>query len=140
RRVDVLGPSAHYRMNFAWLGDAVWLLSSSESIAPEATLTLTRTRNVIANGRHVSASVTDAEKRSHEAAQVVVAMLDHNRPWLDGGAAGVGRQPLFQTLSYTFHTVREDIVETAAIDRGGEVVFEVVRDGLGKMKDQLGDR
>ena len=140
RRVDVLGPSAHYRMNFAWLGDAVWLLRNSESITPEATLTLTRTRNVIANGRHVSAPVTDAEKRSREAAQVIVAMLDHNRPWLDGGATGVGWRAPFNTLSYTFHTVREDVRETAVLDRGGEVVIEVAHDGQGKMKDQLGDR
>src|SRR3954463_6548211 len=51
RRIDVLNGSVHYRMSFAWLGDLAWLLRSSESIAPEATLTLTRTRNVIANGR-----------------------------------------------------------------------------------------
>src|SRR5208337_3638365 len=140
RRVDVLGPSAHYRMNFAWLGDAVWLLRNSESITPEATLTLTRTRNVIANGQHVSAPVTDADKRSREAAQVIVAMLDHNRPWLDGGATGVGWRAPFNTLSYTFHTVREDVRETAVLDRGGEVVIEVAHDGQGKMKDQLGDR
>src|SRR5262249_54590082 len=47
RRVDVLGGSVHYRMNFAWLGDAVWLLRRSESVAPEGTVTLTRTRDAI---------------------------------------------------------------------------------------------
>ena len=74
RRVDVLGPSAQFRMNLAWLGDAVWLLRNTESITPEATLVLTRTRNVIANGRHVSAPVTDAEKRSQDDVHGVVPL------------------------------------------------------------------
>jgi hypothetical protein len=67
-------------------------------------------------------------------------MLDHNRPWLDGGVTGVGRRFPFKTLSYTFHTVREDVRETAAVDRDGTVVVEVARDGRGRVKDQLGDR
>ena len=75
RRAGEMGPrpdrrgervQSHYRMNFAWLGDTVWLLRNSESITPEATVPLTRTRNVIVNGRHVTAPVTDAEKRSRE--------------------------------------------------------------------------
>ena len=127
-------------MNFAWLGDTVWLLRSSESIAPEATVPLTRTRNVIVNGRQVTAPATDAEKRADGRVRAVADMLDHNRPWLDAGPTGVGWQPPFKTLSYTFHTVREDVRETATIDRGGEVVAEVAHDGQGKMKDRLGDR
>jgi hypothetical protein len=140
RRVDVLNGSVHYRMSFAWLGEAVWLLRSSESIAPEGTVRLTRTRNAIANGRHVDVLPTDAETRSQAAAQAILAMLDHNRPWLDGGANGVGWKPAFNTLSYTFHTERQDVREAAAIDRSGELVAEVVHDGQGKMKDRLGDR
>jgi hypothetical protein len=140
RRIDVLGGSAHFRMNFAWLGDAVWLLRNSESIEPDATIELTRTKNVTVNGRQVSAAVTDAETRSLAAAQAIASMLDHNRSWLDGGATGAGWRPPFKTLSYTFHTIREDVRETAVVDRGGEVVVEVAHDGQGKMKDQLGDR
>lgn len=36
-RIDVLNGSVHYRMNFAWLGNTVWLLRNSESITPEVT-------------------------------------------------------------------------------------------------------
>src|SRR4051794_29458789 len=67
-------------------------------------------------------------------------MLDHNRPWLDGGANGVGWKPPFETLSYTFHAVREDVREAAVVDRAGEVALEVIHDGQGKMKGRLGDR
>lgn len=140
RRIDVTGLSAHYRMSFEWLGNAVWLLRKSEFITPEATITATRTRNVIANGRQVSTPITDDDQRAHDAAQVLVTMLDHNRFWLDGGATDAGLRPPFRTLSYSFHTVREDIRETTVLDRGGEVVFEVAHDGQGKMKGQVGDR
>ena len=140
RRIDVIGLSVHYRMSFEWLGNAVWMLRKSEAITPEATFTQTRTRNIIANGRHVSAAVPKADQQAGAAAQVLVTMLDHNEPWLDGGTTGAGRRTSFQTLSYSFHTVREDILETAVLDRGGEAVFEVVHDGQGKMKGQPGDR
>jgi hypothetical protein len=139
-RIDVIGSSAHYCMHFAWLGDAVWLLRLSESIDPEATVALTRTRNVRVNGRAVAAPVREAEQRSQEAAQVLRTMLDHNRPWLDGGPTGAGWKPPFQRLAYTFHTVREDVRESCVLDRDGDVVFEVTHDGLGKMKDHVGDR
>ncbi len=36
-RVDVIDSNIHYRMHFAWLGDLVWLLRRSESIALEGT-------------------------------------------------------------------------------------------------------
>ena len=143
-----MGPSAgrrrefsvHYRMHFAWLGDAVWLLRFSESISPEGTVTMTRTRKVKVNGREVAAAETDAERRSRDAARVLLDMLDHNRPWLDGGPTGSGWRPPFRDAVYTFHTVREDVRETCVLDRDGEAVFEVSHDGLGKMKDQLGNR
>jgi hypothetical protein len=62
-RIDVLHGSIHYRMNFSWLGNAVWLLRNSESITPEVTAPCTLTRNVIANGRPISGAVTQSEKR-----------------------------------------------------------------------------
>ncbi len=67
-------------------------------------------------------------------------MLDHNRIWLDPGVMGVGSRTPFETLAYTFHTVREDVRVRCVLDRNGEVVFEVFGDGLGKMKNQLGNR
>jgi hypothetical protein len=140
QRIDVLGPSSHYRMHFDWTGDSVWLLRRSESITPEATISLTLTRNVLVNDRAVSAAVTDAEKRTREATHVIAAMLDHNRPWLDRGATGTGWQPSFETLSYTFHTIREDIRETAVVDRGGDLLFQIEHDGTGKMKGRVGER
>ena len=138
RRIDVLSGSTHFRMHFAWLDRQVWLLSSAESIAPEQTVTLARTDDVVANGRHVAAPPSDAERRRRETAQVIVAMLDHNRPWLDDGPDGVGWKPPFKTLSYTFHTVGHDhdVREAAVIDRGGELVAEVVHDGRGKKKNR----
>jgi hypothetical protein len=141
RRIDVMNSDTHYRMHFDWLGDAVWLLRSSESIAPERTNALSHTRNVRVNGQAVAAlPPTTAEARSRKAAAELVAMLDHNRPWLDGGPTGAGWRPSFRTLSYTFHTVREDVREACTLDRGGEAAFEVARDGLGKMKGGLGKR
>jgi beta-lactamase regulating signal transducer with metallopeptidase domain len=140
RQIDVIGSSAHFRMHFDWLGDTLWLLRTSESITPEATVALTRTRNVKINGRDVAAASIDAERHSHEAAQQLLAMLDHNRPWLDGGATGSGWRPQFRTLSYSFHTVREDVRESCVLSRDGEAAFEVSHDGQGKMKDQIGSR
>jgi beta-lactamase regulating signal transducer with metallopeptidase domain len=140
RRIEVVGQSVHYRTHFAWLGDTVWLAGFSEAVSPEGTFTLTRTMNVKVNGRDVSMPTTDSQRRSRETAQPVLLMLDHNRTWLDGGATGTGWRSLFKTLSYTFHTVREDVRESCVMDRNGEVGFEVAGDGLGKMKDRLGDR
>ena len=141
RRIDVLSGSTHYRMNFAWLGDAVWLLRSSESITPEATVPLTRTRNVIANGRHVSAPVTDAENRSQEAR--AGDRLDA-RPQPPVARRRADRRRLAAALQDPRRTrsipCGEDVRETAEVDRGGEVVVEVAHDGQGKMKDRLGDR
>jgi hypothetical protein len=115
-------------------------LQFSESISPEGTITLTRIRNVKVNSRAVAMPAPEGSARSREATQALLAMLDHNRPWLDGGAAGAGWKPPFRTLSYTFHTVREDVRETCVLDPSGDVVFEVSGDGLGKMKDRLGQR
>ncbi len=71
RRIDVIGPSAHYRMYFDWLGKAVWLLRKSESITPEATYTHTRTRNVLPTAarspRH--RAPTTSARRSHASAR-----------------------------------------------------------------------
>ena len=69
RQIDVIDSGLHYRMHFAWLGDAVWLLRFSESIGPEGTVVQTRTRNVKVNGQEVAAPPTDAEHRSQEAAR-----------------------------------------------------------------------
>src|SRR5262249_33793959 len=88
----------------------------------------------------VTAAVTDAEKRTRDAAHVIAAMLDHNRPWLDGGATGTGWQPSFETLSYTFQTIREDTRETAVVDRSGDVLFQIEHDGKGKLKGRVGER
>ncbi|WP_406694035.1 hypothetical protein V5E97_23615 [Singulisphaera sp. Ch08] len=140
RQIDVNDSDIHYRMHFAWLGDAVWLLRLSESIRPEGTVVLTRTRDVKVNGQEVAAPPTNAEQRSQSAARELIAMLDHNRPWLEGGPTGSGWRPPFRTLSYTFHTVREDVREDCVLSQAGEAVFEVAHDGLGKMKSGLGDR
>ena len=140
RQVDVVGSGAHYRMHFAWLGDAVWLLRSSQSISPDGTFTMSRSRNAKVNGRAVAAPASDAERRSTDVARGLLDMLDHNRPWLDAGPTGSGWRPPFRTLAYTFHTVREDVRETCVLDRNGEAVFEVSHDGRGKMKDQVGNR
>jgi beta-lactamase regulating signal transducer with metallopeptidase domain len=140
RRVDINGSSAHYRVHFAWSGDAVWLAQSSESIGPEGTVTLTRAQNVMVNGRAVAMPASHAQQRSRETTRSILSMLDHNRTWLDGGATGSGWRPPFETLSYTFHTVREDVRESCVMDRNGEVAFEVAGDGKGKMKGQLGNR
>ena len=123
RQVDVVGLSVHNRTHFNWLGDAVWLAASSELISPEGIVTLTRVKNVKVNGRDVAVPATDAQRRSHEAARPILAMLDHNRTWLHGGATGAGWRPPFKTLSYTFHTVREDFRESCVMDSNGEVAF-----------------
>ncbi len=65
RQIDVVGRSAHYRTRFAWLGGAAWLAGSSESIGPEETVTLTRTRNVSVNRRDAVMPATDEQRRSH---------------------------------------------------------------------------
>ena len=124
RQVDVVGSSPRYRTHFSWLGDAVWLAVKSESIGPEGTVTLTRVQNVKVNGRDVTMPASNAQQRSRETARSILSMLDHNRPWLDGGPTGSGWRPSFDTLSYTFHTVREDVRESCVMDRNGEVVFE----------------
>ncbi|MGC1276274.1 MAG: M56 family metallopeptidase [Planctomycetaceae bacterium] len=135
RQIEVIGHGMHWRMRFDWLGDAAWLLTSSESISPEATTAVVRTRNVRVNGKAVVVPLTDAQKASREAAKELLAMLDHNRPWLDGGETGAGWKPPFETLSYTFHTVREDVRETCILTRDGVALFEVVVDSQGKMRD-----
>ncbi len=141
RRIDAVGPSAsHYRMTFDWLGNTIWLLRKSEALTPEGTFIQTRTRNVVVNGKPLAAPLSIDDQRTDEAKQVLVTMLDHNGPWLDGGATGAGWRPPFQTLSYSFRTLREGVRENAVLDRGGEAVFEVVQDPQGKMKNQFGDR
>ena len=134
-RIDVQGGSSHYRMNFAWLGDAVWLLRDSESIAPEATVPLTRTRNVVVNGRQVTAPVTADEKarKRQRACGRATCSITTARGLTAGRPVSAGSRRS-RHLSYTFHTVREDVRETATVDRGGEVVVEVAHDGQGKMK------
>jgi hypothetical protein len=82
----------------------------------------------------------EADTRSQEARRELLAMLDHNRPWLDEGPTGSGWRPTFRALSYTFHTIREDVRERCVLDRDGDLAFEVSHDGRGKMKDRLGDR
>ncbi len=139
-RIDVVNGSTHYRMHFGWIAGTAWLLKSSESIGPEGAVTLTLAENVKINRQEFISSVKAARQRASEAVRPLVAMLDHNRAWLDGSTTGVGWRPPFNTLSYTFHTIREDVRESCVVDRNGEVAFEVSGDGLGKMKGQLGTR
>ena len=127
-------------MHFDWIAGTAWLLKASESVGPEGPITLTRTENVKINRQEFISSVKAARQRASEAVAPLVAMLDHNRAWLDGGTTGVGWRPAFNTLSYTFHTIRENVRESCVVDRNGEVAFEVSGDSLGKMKDQLGSR
>jgi len=134
RQIDVVGRGMYWRMQFDWLGSA-WLLRSSESISPEATTTIAVTRNVKINGEAVMRPGDAAEQQSHEAAKVLQMMLDHNRPWLDGGETGAGWKPPFETLSYSFHTLREDVREACILTRDGVALFEIVADSLGKMRD-----
>jgi beta-lactamase regulating signal transducer with metallopeptidase domain len=140
RRIDVVGASSHYRMHFGWLADKLWLLRASESITPEGTVALTHTRSVKINGKDVATPIAATQGQSREAMQELLAMIDHNRPWLDSGPTGSGWRTPFQTLSYSFHTIREDIREICSFDRNGTAVFEVAHDGRGKMKDQVGNR
>ena len=72
RQVDVVGRAAHYRMHFAWLGDAVWLAESSESIGPEGTVTLTRAQNVKVNGRQIVMAASNVQQRSRETARSIL--------------------------------------------------------------------
>lgn len=139
-RIDVEGSHGHWRMHFDWLADAVWLLRFSESILADGQLTLSRTRNVQVNSKPVARELSEDEVRSSEVAQFVRSMLDHNRPWLDPGATGAGWKPPFKTISYSFHTLREDVRESCVLDGQGQAVFEVSTDGQGKMKQSLGHR
>ena len=106
RRIDVIGLSVHYRMSFEWLGNAVWLLRKSEAITPEATFTQTRTQEH--HRQRPPRLRGDFERRS--AGRPTRAGARHHArpqpPWLDGGTTGSGWRPPFQTLSYSFHTVR----------------------------------
>lgn len=139
-QIDVLAPWGHHRMHFEWLANGVWLLHYSESVEPDRTAILTRTQNVRVDHKEAAAPDSDSQRRARERARELVDMLDHNRPWLDPGPTGAGWRPGFRTLAYDFHTEREDAREACVLDRNGEVVFEVVADGNGKMKEQLGER
>lgn len=139
-RVEVFFGQTHYRMHFDWLGKAIWLLRFSESVSSQSTVAMTHVRNVRINGQPVAQPVSEQAARSQAAVRTILELLDHNRPWLDRGPAGTGWQPPFDTLSYAFHTLREDVVESCVLDRNGEAVVEVTHDGLGSMKDRLGAR
>ncbi len=133
RQIDVVHSRTRYRMQFDWLGESIWLLRRSESISPDATATLTRVSNVRINGQPVMQTASEQESQSRATDRALLEMLDHNRPWLDQGDAGAGWKPPFETLSYAFHTEREDVGETCVLDRDGLAVIEVARDGKGMM-------
>lgn len=144
QRIDVVnrssyGGDAHYRMHFNWLADSIWLLRYSESISSDSAKTRTRVSNVRVNGQPAPQAESEEERRWRAAGKEVLAMLEHNRLWLDLGAFA-GGEPPFETLSYSFHTEREDVREQCILDRTGAAAIEVVHDGKGKMKEQLGAR
>jgi len=132
--VDVLNGETRYQMHFDWMGDAVWLLTRAESVSRNGKTVLTRTRNVVVNNTAVKRELTEEELRWREAGAVVRRMLDRNRPWLQPGLSA------FDSIGYTFHTVREDVREACYLTKDRVAFFEVVHDGKGKMGDRLGDR
>jgi|GEM_PF-4053209 len=139
-QIDVQSNTTHYRMHFSWLSEAAWLLSRSESITPKETRLMTRTANVQVNDGAIIEAEQETARQTRAAAQEVRAMLDHNRPWLDPGKTGAGWRPSYQTLSYRFHHLREDVWVDCALDTGGRAALEVSGDGQGKMGDRLGNR
>ncbi|WP_010588085.1 M56 family metallopeptidase [Schlesneria paludicola] len=138
RQIQIIRYGIHDRLSFDWLGQSIWLLRSSESLLPRSTMIRTYVRNVRIDSKAVERAPTAHELRSRAGVRALRDLLDHNRPWLDRGLTGSGWKPPFETLSYTFHTEREDILESCNFDRTGEAVFEVTRDGKGQVKNHVG--
>jgi len=132
--VDVMKGDIRYQMHFSWMGDAVWLLTHAENLSRGSTQTVAFTRDVIVNGQAITRPPSDGERREREGAAVLKRMLAHNRAWLSPGLHGI------ESVEYEFHTVREDVYEQAFVNKDDTAVFEVTRDGHGKMGDRLGDR
>lgn len=134
RTIDVLKGKTHYRMHFEWAGNAAWLLTYAEAISRDGAETIARTKNVKVNDLAAMRELTAEEKRQDEHFSIMRRMLAKNQPWLDPNATA------FDSIEYTFHTIREDIREQGYLNRDGTAVFEIVHDGQGKMKDRLGER
>lgn len=134
RRVDVTHGGAVYHMHFAWQGGAAWLLTDAETEYQGNTLQVAQVSNVVVNDEELIQRSREEQRQREAAAGVVRTMLEHNRPWLDGDFSGM------KSLSYTFHTIREDVQEQCVVTDDGTVVMQVTHDGQGKMGDRLGER
>ena len=140
RQIDVVGSSAHYRTHFAWLGDAVWLAESSESIGPEGTVTLTRVQNVKVNGRESPCPrATPSNVRVRPRGRFSRCSITTARGSTEARPAPAGGRRLRRCRTRFTRSVKTS-ARRCVMDRNGEVAFEVAGDGQGKMKGQLGNR
>ncbi|BBO33142.1 HEAT repeat domain-containing protein [Lacipirellula parvula] len=122
-----------YRMNFAWQGDAAWLLTHAETLHDGRLRPVARVSDVQVNDSAVTVALSAEQQRLDAARRVVRDMLDRNAAWL-------APKPAFDSLQYSFHIEPQEVTETCVVRRDGFTLVEVTGDGQGKMEGQLGDR
>ena len=132
--VDVEHDEAVYHMHFAWQGEAAWLLTHAETEYQGSTSATARVSNFVVNDEELIRRSMEEQRQRESAAGIVRTMLEHNQPWLAGDLSGL------DSLSYTFHTLREDVKEQCVVGDDGTVVMQVTHDGQDKMGERLGER
>ncbi|MCA9010110.1 MAG: hypothetical protein KDB01_10215 [Planctomycetaceae bacterium] len=84
---------------------------------------IARTLNVKVNDQDVLRELTDKEKQRQASTAPVRKMLERNQLWLQPELSEA------DSLSYTFHALREDIKEACCLNKDGVAVFEITHDG-----------
>ncbi|MCA9049138.1 MAG: HEAT repeat domain-containing protein [Planctomycetaceae bacterium] len=121
RRLDT-----QWDMQFDWWNDTVWLLTEAEIGTGDQKQVIARTSNVRVNNEAVVRKFTERERQRQQATEPLRTLYEHNQRWLNRQLSGS------ESLSYTFHTEREDVKEACYVNQNGIVVFEVIHDGKDK--------
>lgn len=124
--VTVHRQDMHWEMHFDWVGDAVWLMRYTERGVGSGNSIIARTENVRVNDADVTRKLSSKERQRETSLQPVRDLMAHNRIWLQP------KLNVAKSLSYTFHTERENIKESCYLDDQGYAVFEVTDDAEGK--------
>lgn len=134
QQIDVLHGDMVFQMHFQWREDVLWILHYSDYALRGKPASVARVTEIVLNDQQLVDRVTKEQKGQMSRRSIITTMLDHNKPWLEPALSTL------DSIEYTFRTVREDVDETCYLERDGTVIFEVSRDGQGKVKDSLGKR
>lgn len=127
-RVQIAHEGSTWDMHFDVIDKLVWLMSKTTGISKGNSKLIASTMDAQVNEPAVLDRLAAADTKNQTLIAELRRMVMANDAWLNSDLQEI------ESLDYTFHTHREDILERCYLDQQGLTVFEVVGDG----QDQLG--